>query len=48
MAGNETELVVFPGSYHGFLKLPGPDADAGLIISEQFILKRAMTRCEDK
>jgi acetyl esterase/lipase len=39
MAGNETELVLFPGSYHGFLTLPGPDANAGLRVNEQFIMK---------
>lgn len=44
MAGNETELVVFPGSYHGFLTVPGPDADAGLIANEQFIIKSARRR----
>ena len=42
VAGNETELIVSPGSYHGFLRLPGPDADAGLTVSEQFVLKRAL------
>jgi len=37
MAGNNTELVVFPGSCHGFLRLPGPDADEGLRASEAFV-----------
>ena len=44
MAGNETELAVFPGSYHGFLRVPGPDADAGLSASEQFVLESRSRR----
>lgn len=39
MAGNEAELVVFPGSNHGFVRLGGPDAADGLATSEAFVQK---------
>ena len=43
MAGNETELVVFPDSYHGFCRLGGPDCEKGLATSESFVIRHART-----
>ncbi|KFZ04370.1 hypothetical protein V502_10202, partial [Pseudogymnoascus sp. VKM F-4520 (FW-2644)] len=44
MAGNEAELVVFPGSYHGFCRTEGPDTEAGLSASEAFIDRQSLSR----
>ena len=40
MGGNDTELAVFPGSTHGFCRIGGPDTEAGLAASENFINNR--------
>lgn len=37
IGGNDTQLTVFPGSYHGLCRLGGPDKDAGLKASETFV-----------
>ncbi|KAL4805225.1 alpha/beta hydrolase fold-domain-containing protein [Aspergillus unguis] len=36
-AGNETQVVIFPGSFHGLARLGGPDMEASLTVSERFI-----------
>lgn len=41
MAGNEAELVIFPGSNHGFCRLGGPDCEDGLATSETFVIQHA-------
>lgn len=39
MGGNDTEVTVFPGSYHGLCRMGGPDCEAAMRVSEDFILK---------
>lgn len=43
MAGNEAEIIVFPGSKHGFCRMGGPDCSAGLEAGEAFVQKHDRT-----
>lgn len=37
LAGNDTQLVISPGSDHGFSHLGGPEMEASLTAGERFI-----------